>query len=234
MSILLSKKAILKSEDSICFNNKKCILTISVGQLNHEADKLFSTILAINKHFSYCIIMVCDSLQRYTMRIFSEKNSEELHKISNQFGDDWISRNIESINSFTIPYKISRWDDWINHPDFKEKLFIINQLHLNSTEFKDIVFFTAKTFLKRNTEKIACKEEEAIELSSLYLLEECAVMLLLAEEGYHFEIYPSERNAAMDYIYRTIISGVDRNLMRAVWIKFKSVSYNRKEAIESP
>lgn len=225
MSTILTKKAILKSNETNEFTHSKCVLTISVGQPNHEGDKFKAAVLATNK-FSACIIMVCDTLQRYTMKISSSLNIDELHKESSILGDEWIERNLSAIEQLKIPYQLSKWDSWINNPKYHEKKPFISKLYLTDCIFKEKVDSTALGFLERNLHKILVSKETALHLSKDYLLEECVVMLLLAEQGYGFEIYPNQRNEALDYIYKQVISQTNEKLMRAVSIKFKNLSLN--------
>ena len=224
MNALLTKKAILKSDKMNEFARSKCILTVSVGQPNHEGDKFVATVLAVNKQFTSCIIMVCDSLQRHTMKISSQLNLNDLHKESNILGDEWIIRNSLAIKQFNIPYQISRWDEWMNHSNYLEKKCSINSLYANDPLFKKSIDETAQKFSERKMDISVVDRNTAFNLSKEYLLEECAVMLLQADDGYRFEIYPSQRNDAMDYVYQQIISYTNNELMRAVSIKFKNLS----------
>ncbi|KTD23916.1 hypothetical protein [Legionella maceachernii] len=221
----LTKKAILKSKHNLT-HGSKTIITISVGQPNHEGDKLLSTLIAANKQFSFIRIMVCDSLQRHTMKITSPLSIEELHDISVQLGSEWIERNNMYIKALTVPYHISRWDEWLYHPDFNYKQRVISDLYLNDSSFKSSILDTVNEFITRNPERLLVDSQTAFNLSRDYLLEECAVMLLLADEEFEYEIYPSQRNKALDYVYQAVISKVNSKLMQAVSIKFKNISYN--------
>lgn len=219
----LTKKAILKSPSTDEFSKSKCILTVSVGQPNHEEDKLLSAIIAVNKHFSFCTIMVCDSLQRFTMKFSSNVSLAELHIESNNLGDKWIERNLQAIRQLSIPYSISRWDCWISHPHFNSKKTIIDDLYNNDKRFKETIDDTANNFVVRKLDMLGIDKKSAIELSKQYLLEECAVMLIQADDLNGFEIYPSQRNDAMDYVHKKIISVIDGSLMLPVSIKFKNI-----------
>lgn len=221
---MLTKKAILKSSNLDNFSAKKCILTISVGQINHEGDKFLSTIMALDKKFSFCTIMICDSLQRFTMKFSSSLNLTEIHRESNILGDEWIKRNLNFLRQLCIPYSISRWDCWIAHPHFKDKKFLIDELYSNDEKFKVAVDNTAESFVVRKINSLIIDKAYAISLSKDYLLEECAVMLIQADDLNGFEIYPSQRNDAMDYVHKKIISSIDSNLMHPVSIKFKNIS----------
>ncbi len=226
MKVLVTKKAILKYDELHTSKKAACVLTISVGQPNHEGDKLLATILAANKNFSSCIVMVCDSLQRHTMSIDSNLSFETLHADSNKLGAEWIERNLSTIQHFKIPYKISQWDEWLAHNDFLVKQDLIKALYKNDLLFRKSIDETVAEFVSRKAKHTTFNIDAAYKASCDYLLEECAVMLLLADCGYAFEIYPSQRNAAMSYVYQAIIALNRPDLMRAVSIKFKNMSYN--------
>lgn len=220
----MTKKAILKSKTLINDTLSNCILTVSVGQLNHEGDKFFATALAVNKQFGSCLIMVCDSLQRHTMKIASEAHLNELHQESNKLGQEWIARNALAMEQLQIPHEISRWDTWLHHKSYPEKRSFINSLYQNDPHFKKCIDDTANRFSERKMDVSVVDKSTAFHLSQEYLLEECAVMLIQADAGYQFEIYPSQRNDAMDYVYRQVISYTNNELMQAVSIKFKNLS----------
>ncbi len=219
---VLTKKAIFKSEHADEFFNSKCCLTISVGQAPHEKEKFRATLASVNHHFSACTIMVCDSLQRHTMQIMSDSKENAIHAYSNILGEEWIARNLLYINQLDIPYHILRWDQWLEHINFGQKYDLINTLYSRDQLFETAIYNTVNHFLKRKEGKPVVNQETAYHLSKTHLLEKCAVMLLLADEGYPFEIYPHDRNLALDYVYKNVISLWNSNLMRAVSIKFKN------------
>ena len=97
------------------FIHSKCLLTISVGQEVHEGEKFFATVDLINSSFKEVIILIDDTLQRHTMKIHSPLSIDQLYKISFEAGDQWLERNYKYYNHFAIPYKIIRWDHWLNH-----------------------------------------------------------------------------------------------------------------------
>ncbi len=48
------------------FKDSCCLLTISIGNGQHESLKFKSTLELVSKSFKSCMIAVCDTLQRYT------------------------------------------------------------------------------------------------------------------------------------------------------------------------
>ena len=222
INIRLRKKAILKSDNIQGFSGSKCCVTISVGKPPHEGDKFMATLVAVNNNFESCRIIVGDSLQRHTMKIVSLQDEDEIYTQANALGEQWIERNFPYICRLNIPYNISRWDEWLTHVDYHDDYSLIKARYQNNSVFKSCVDNTATLFLERNKDKIAVPIEEALFLSKEYLIEECAVMLLLAKENCQFEIYPNDRNLAVKYVFRKIISASNPELMQEVSIKFKN------------
>ena len=223
----LTRKAILKCSeaDKADFKNSICSLSISVGQPYHEGDKFKATLVAVNENFKECIIVICDSLYRHTMKFASNLSINELHHKANLAGDEWLERNSHAINQLDIPFKITRWDSWLANPGYNRAYENIDTLHRADTDFREALEGTARLFLKRQIGKLnAPVTEQSIFSSSIdYLKEECAGMLLWAESNYQFEIYPNQRNAAMDYVYRNVIGKFNSKLVRAISIKFKNL-----------
>jgi hypothetical protein len=220
----LTNKAILKSNDRNDFSKSNCCLTISVGQTAHEGDKLKAVLLAVsNKNFKVCNIIVGDTLQRHNLQITRPLSDIEANEESKILGKQWYTRNISYIQEYlTIPYSVWHWDYWQNHSSFNEKYLLINQLYTQDQCFKHCVDNTSKKFIDRNIDKLVLKYDHAFQLSNEYLLEECAGMLIWADDNIHFDIYPSQRNLAMEYVYKNVISPVNNTLVRAVSIKFKT------------
>ncbi len=228
----LTRKAILKCQDTRNFDKEEfkksaCYIPISVGQPAHEGDKFKATLIAVESHFKACTIMVCDSLQRHNLRINSSESAEALHARANDLGDLWLARNLTFIQQLDIPYDIVRWDYWLSHPGYSQAKDFIEELYEIESTFRGAVERIAQTFLghyQGNGMDTVDKETLLLSYSEEYLKEECAAMLLLMENDYHFEIYPSRRNEAMDYIHQNVISGLHPNLLRAIAIKFKNRS----------
>ena len=68
-------------QDKADMVDSDCILHISVGQEYHEGEKLIATMDLINETFRSCTIMLCDTLQRHTLKLsYPNLSDDELHK----------------------------------------------------------------------------------------------------------------------------------------------------------
>ena len=171
---------------------------ISVGQQYHEDGKFQSTINTVNKHFSYCNVLVADTLQKHTMNIIKhDKNKEELYVLSKQAGDDWLERNMQYISTLTIPYTISRWDEWLGNDRYQYYYAKVYELYNNYNAYKNGVDQTAQQFILKRDPALIKNQDSAFNLCLKYLLEEAVVACIYKELGYRFTVYPSKGNSAV-------------------------------------
>lgn len=185
-----------------------CIMPISVGQEYHEDAKLKACINLVNTKFNECHIVVCDSLQRHTLQIKNPYlQPEELYKISLELGNAWIDRNKEALAQFSIPYNISRWDSWLENPDYKNAKHTIDTLYETNSAYKKAILETAERFYKRskNLKNLLLKKDIFISLSIKYIQEECAVLLLWKKTQSNFILYPGSINDALYIIHHHLI-----------------------------
>ncbi len=201
--------------------NTNCLLTISVGQKPHEGKYLYSTIKAISrKNFNSCTIMVCDTLQRHTMKLMDM--SQDFTKQSYQLGTNWIERNQKYFNELAIPFHFVRWNSWLDHNRFKYYDSIVTELSQTSQEFSRSLHKEGMQFYNRIKKRIPNISKKAcLQQSKIYLLEECAAMLIYVEEDFHFDIYPSKRNVALEIIYQNLIEPTQPEKLRPIALNFK-------------
>lgn len=209
------------------FSKSNCIMPISVGQKMHEGEKFYSTMKLINASFQECTILVDDSIQRHTMKIQNDQEEDILHQLANQAGDNWLTRNSISYESLDIPYKILRWDDWLNHTKYSQSYEQISSYYQNNTEYRNELNKSIVEFLARYVQKpenINFNYEKAFNCCIDYLMEECAVMCLWAESAYLYEVYPTGRNRAMITTYEMIIKSAYPGYLKSVSLYFEKSS----------
>jgi hypothetical protein len=151
-----------------------------------------------------------------------------LHEAALKEGDDWLRRNHIFYSCFTIPYRIIRWDHWLNHQAYKKQYEIIYNRYLSDQDYRQSFDLTIKDFLARfmlRRQKNDFSSEQRYALCLEYLLEECTALCLWVEEEINFEVYPSRRNAAMSATHSLFVRHQYPDLLLPVAIKFK----NRKQ-----
>jgi len=201
------------------------LLCISVGQPYHEEHKLTAAINLINQlfHSGKCTVMLADSLQRYNLLHLpgKELSLKEAHQIAHIKGNEWVDRNQSIINNLKIPYQIKRWNDFLKEEEYQKKLQFIENLIENDLGLSEAIQQTVNFFVGNrvgrhlnkqysvdlNMSKKAFSRQLKAKikpLSTAYLKEEMAVMLLWEKYNFHFTIYPTPINQPMrmicDYI----------------------------------
>ena len=210
-----------------------CMLTISLGMLVHEGEKFKATLELINRSFQKCTIGVCDTLQRHSLAILADSRSEDLHSISEQAGDQWINRNMEYCKQILkIPFKFSRWDEWLQRSEYQVFRKLIDQLYSQDSKFVNIVNNLATEFIDRLKKRgYSFNLTKGISLSTEYILEECAAMCQWYEEGYNVEVCPSVRNRAIEYGFSKIMQDQYGKLVLPAGVTFNKNSLNSEVAI---
>jgi hypothetical protein len=213
------------SNDRKLFSQSKCIMPISMAQKVQEGEKLLATIKLVNIHFKECTFLLGDSLRRITMKImFPSLSNKESYDKSLELGELWIVNNKIFYEQLSIPYNIIRWDYWLNHPEFKVKYDMVNNLYHTDKYYQNSMKQSASEFLNRYLNQSNLKSldyDHAFSLCLDYLKEECAIMCLWTEGQYGFEIYPSGRCSAMTATYEMLIQPFYPSLLKPVKIRFK-------------
>lgn len=208
----------------------KAVIHISVGQEYHEGGKFWATIDAINAKFSQCDIMLCDTLQRYTLYINNPAitNAKQQCKLALEQGDYWLERNRAAIDSLTIPHNIYRWDHWLNDAEYNALREQVDKLYENDLAYRQAIHDTINVFIDRLKKRFADKEfdyEHFFKVSLEYLKEECAIIVpMWVRNEYEFVIYPRKRTAAMQATYERFVKPYHPNLLREVYLKFNKRS----------
>ncbi len=229
-------KAILQNipkEDKDYLKSKNCILLISIDNPYQQGEKFRATLQTINASLRSCTIIVGDVLnRRYLQSSYPDKNSAELYNIAEKLGDNWLLKHQSMIEQeLKIPYEIFRWREFLNHPQFPQKLSEVKNLFASNYEYKTAVHNTISDFLTRKTNNLELKisYEEALE----YLLEECAIMLIWFDEQYHYSIYPSEQSEAVDATARLLEPEKYKKWQLSTTVQMKSITLSKNETINN-
>ena len=95
--------------------------------------------------------------------------------------------------------KIMRWDDWRQKPEWPQALQQIEELYKTDTNFKKIVDQTAQSFWERKDLKVNSAQNDFIQASKKYILEE-AVYALISSFDDVADIYPGSYLPVFDYM----------------------------------
>ena len=181
------------------FSSSVCSLTISIGNEAQVGEKLEAILRLINKNFSKCYLMLCDTLQRHNIsKVMAASDKLE---ISRGLGDLWLKENTFRFKCLNIPHRIFRWDYWLGLDEYIHAKSLVDEAYNTDqayrAEIDTGVFEYVERLYRRVKHKKLVDKNMLLFQSKAYLLEECAVMFLWAEMGINFELYPALRNRAM-------------------------------------
>jgi len=205
------------------FQNSKCLFLVSVGQPYHEGLKLEAALKCMNKNFKEIVIIVGDTIQRYTYAVHQHKTAQELLAFAENEGSKWLERNGSIIEkTLTKPHKIFRWDHFRKHSLFNSTYAIIdNASKSDDVEYKLAFEECSKEFLQRASRNSLNLAPESTELCMQYLKEECTCMCLWTEENCEFLTYPYGINSVFRATYKRYIEQPYHGIMREIGYDIK-------------
>ncbi len=176
------------------FLHRRCYLGISIGNPQFRGEPFAVLLDWISRHFDECLIVVGDYLQRYNEHIFYNRQAKEAEIESLRLGDAFLADAAEFLNHLPkTKFHITRWKSHLDSPEFHKAKKILDELFVNSFEFRESVDKTSSEFISRqmkNKKGPVVDKKTAIALSTQYLLEEIAVFSVLVENGWAVEVYP--------------------------------------------
>jgi tRNA-dependent cyclodipeptide synthase len=176
------------------FARKKCYLGISLDNPLFEGDCLKAILFWAAEKFEQCLVIVGDYLCRFNERILAGCDEKKAGEIAIERGDLFVSQTKELFSEPSLKnLRLTRWKEHLQAEEFRKSKIILDGLFKSNDEFRAAVEFDALSFVarqQRHNRNFAVGMEEAIQLSSEYILEETAVFSSLSEQGWSVELYP--------------------------------------------
>jgi tRNA-dependent cyclodipeptide synthase len=173
---------------------KYCYMGVSLDNLDFYGRTLRALLLWVTNNYEQCLVIIGDFLRRYNEQIFNSIKGEAAEKASLQAGAAYLDQTREIFSQFSEPkVKIIRWKDCLDKEEFKKAKKILDNLYDSDEAFRSSLQKDAFSFInrqKRKKQSPKVSTEDAIDISSRYLLEEVAVFSTLSEEGWNIEVYP--------------------------------------------
>lgn len=219
------------------FKESVCVLAISVGQKAHEGENLAATIDYINNNFKSCTIALGDSLQRHNFTFLYSLDSRNAYKKSLAEGNSWLERNKPIYNELRIPFQITRWDEWLNHEDYKAIESKLRKIYKKDEKVREAFEKTSEDFKERfkkilmgeNIEITAELLEKVKEKSIEYLKEESIIMTAIwATEGYNYILYPSPILEAVERAREKLLDEKQEHFSKWLELSFERVNMEQE------
>ena len=176
------------------FSYKRCYMGISLDNPDFYGKSLEALLLWVTANYEQCLVVIGDYLRRYNEQLFSGKSGEAEEKASLEAGEIFLKKTGEILRKYTEPkVKIIKWKDCIATEQYKNAKELLDKLYQSDESFRSSIQKDAFLFINRQKRKKQNPQvtmEEAIEISSRYLLEEVAAFSSFAELGWNIEVYP--------------------------------------------
>jgi len=178
-------------------------LMISVGRPYHEGGKLKAVAYWINRNptIKEVHVSVCDLLQRHNYMAAGMPDQQACAAASLE-GTLWIERNEEILESIKANTQITRWEEWLNRPEFLPIHNAILDYAKSDILFEEALDADAHMFTERKQKRgeNVPNVDRWVAHSKDYLTEELAVFAMQCRELPAADVYPGSVLASADYL----------------------------------
>ena len=207
------------------YARKKCYLGISLENPLFEGDTLRAIVLWASAQFEQTLVIVGDYLCRFNERILSACDEKTAGLLALKRGDLFLSKTKELFNSLPEGKVIlTRWKEHLQNEQFIRSKKILDEIFESDEEFRAAIEYDALSFVRRQRKhnlNLAVDMEQAIRLSSEYILEETAVFSSLSERGWSVELYPGSELKVLAEVAKGRFPAVPRGLKDRLSVELK-------------
>ncbi len=218
-------RTIPKVSQAELFSFKRCYLGISLDNSIFEASSLLALLLWTVRNFDQCLVVVGDYLCRFNEYILNGLAHDEAIKVAYGLGDSFIDRTSEFFRQLPKGRtRLTRWKSHLETNEYKKSRAMLDELFASDSAFRASIEKEASSFARRQTKRnrtLAVTIEEAIRLSSEYLLEEIAVFSALSEQGWQVELYPGPELQVLVDITKGKYSPVPEGLKKRINVELR-------------
>jgi hypothetical protein len=183
----------------VSLSKKNIIYLVSVGTEKFK-DKWIERFVNFAKEIKpqKVLIVVADSLQRFNIEI--DKNLSEIEALqeSTNRGQQWVKKYRPYFSTLEVNHEFIFWEKLKEDEDYRKYFKEIMEWN-KSDNFKQLILESSKVYTDRFNRNLY--GNQAIEQSSKFLNEECAVLRVLAKDINTIGIfYPGPSLKIFDYI----------------------------------
>jgi tRNA-dependent cyclodipeptide synthase len=205
-----------------------CFPPISLGSAAHEGDKLLATVEFVNSRFKACHVLVGDTLHRHNLRESELDSEAEARARARQLGNEWLQRSHRVLDRLSISLTISRWDEFLDDPEYPRRRSAIGQVYDASSAFRAAVTSDVTRYVRRNSTPANRQFQESQGVT--FVLEEIAGISIQCQKVSAAEIYPGRGLAALRYIRVHNPAGIPSELFSR---SFTQIGFVRRGSGES-
>lgn len=169
----------------------RCILGISLANPDCEGERLGSLLRWLTANFQDCGLLLGDLLHRHTIECYEGLDPRDANSEAEARGANWLARNSRVLGPHRV--QIIRWREVVGKKLFHDcEHRVANAFDRDNTLGKaldqDAAGFVSRRL--RDGTLSSDLETAGMAASKAYLLEEAAVYMALAENGWTVDAYP--------------------------------------------
>jgi tRNA-dependent cyclodipeptide synthase len=182
-----------KTSNSVASTEKKCFLGISIDSPFIGGKHVHRVLEWINSQYDECIILIGDDIHCYNEFILSNDLEQAKLKCTllGEFAESRLKDALLKLPHHNLT--ILHWKYFVGNEEFNSNMsYLENQLETNK-KFKSSILSCANKFLLKQKTKghyPIISEQESLENSVKYIIEEMTVFSILINMGYSTLIYP--------------------------------------------
>lgn len=200
-------------------NYDNCSIGISLQSQNHIGERFEAIVDWVNGKFDYCLVDLSDTLHRYNYMIEDGLLPEQARAKALNEGDKWLQEHQQTLDNLSMPYKLIRWDHWMDHPRLKSYKDIFWHVYETNESFKNAVLEdVSKYYIRRHNMKLEDVSPHNVELSISYLVEELAVHSIFFENYNCASVYPGRQQACFKMIREGLIKNTPTFLQNSYFV----------------
>ena len=227
------------SLNDVSFNNRNLIYLVSVGKEKFEY-KWVERFVNFGREIKpkKISIVVADTLQRFNIEVDENVTSVQAFHEASKRGHEWVNKYKPLFSNFktsNIDYEFVYWETLKKDKDFEHYLNEIKKLDEKDSDFRTALAISSKEYANRPSRVISgdiCQKTE--NNSRQFLIEECAVFLVLAKDKDNLAIvYPGAVTNILDYAIKHINKNYRDEKNYFHWLDLKPTKINKKKHIET-
>lgn len=174
------------------------------------------------------IVVTTGYLQRYYFPLNSNAalGKEQIEAKAACLDDQWLKKQGVDFKQLKVPIAVFNWKDLLEQPDQKEFssyntfLQTIKDDFVNDEQFRKLVNIHAEHYISRR--QTTASNQNAFEKAvKNYILEECAALQKLFQQGADRLLYPNSKPPPVNYIWKKYFSE-----QRLVYTNYKLTKKN--------
>jgi tRNA-dependent cyclodipeptide synthase len=207
------------------YARKKCYLGISLENPLFEGDALRAVVFWAADKFEQTLVIVGDYLCRFNERILAGCDEKTAGDLALKRGDVFLSKTKGLFDSLPAGKVIlTRWNEHLQNERFARSKKILDEIFETDKKFRAAIEYDALSFVKRQQKhnlNLALGMEQAVRLSSEYILEETGVFSSLSERGWSVELYPGSELKVLAEVAKGRFPKVPQGLKNRLSVELK-------------